>query len=158
MLASGNEEADRYSASLLGSDGLFDYFYPLTLELFLEEFDVLRPHGREMRNLQISVLALFVPIVIVAASAWSETEYVRTPLLIASAVTLILVVLLEINIRRFKRGCGERRENSSKNNEGIDRCAMVARRSLGRFDGLSSVLLREDTVRCCESRCRWVNG
>lgn len=55
-----------------------------------------------MRNLQISVMALFVLIVVVAASAWSEIEYVRTPLLIASAVTLILVILLEINIRRFK--------------------------------------------------------
>ncbi|WP_185564374.1 hypothetical protein [Rhodococcus sp. KBW08] len=55
-----------------------------------------------MRNLQISVLALFVLIVIVAASAWSKVEYVRTPLLIASAVTLMVVVLLEINIRRFK--------------------------------------------------------
>ncbi len=57
---------------------------------------------REMRNLQISVLALFVLIVVVAVSVWSESEYVRTPLLIASAVTLILVILLEINIRRLK--------------------------------------------------------
>ena len=55
-----------------------------------------------MWNLQISVLALFVLTVIVAASAWSEIEYVRTPLLIASAVTLISVVLLEVNIRSFK--------------------------------------------------------
>ena len=55
-----------------------------------------------MRNLQISVLALFLLIVVVAVSAWSENEYVRTPLLIASAATLILAILLEINIRRFK--------------------------------------------------------
>ena len=55
-----------------------------------------------MRNLQISMLVLFVLIVVVAVSAWSEIEYVRTPLLIASAVTLVSVVLLEINIRRFK--------------------------------------------------------
>ena len=55
-----------------------------------------------MRNLQISMLALFVLIALVAASAWPETDYVRTPLLIASAVTLISVILLEINIRRFK--------------------------------------------------------